>query len=384
MDIKAVKDEELLQGSDMDILAAGDDEELLEASALRMALSVVNPFLLKCALSLKIPDIISRAGPDASLSVQQIAVQLPSEAPDLDALSRILTYLSTMGILKAIQLTDEAMGINAAAEIMTMKYTLTNLTKTYFASPDISPLSLAPLFQLHAHAGLREAWDNIHERVLNVAYNLQNSSGNAPDLWSYAASNQEIKDVLNAAMVSMTKIDMRGILTTYDGFKDVNTLVNVGGGQGQAISEIIAVYPHIHAINFDLPHVIASAPILPGIEHISGDMFETVPSADAIFMKHVLHLWDDEVCNKLLKMCYKSITDKGKLILAEAVLDNSENCDPIGSGQMMDMVMLHSFGEGRERTETQWNEILKSAGFSLSKIVGTKGSLTKIIEAVKV
>ena len=37
-----------------------------------------------------------------------------------------------------------------------------------------------------------------------------------------------VNDVFNTAMVSLTKIDMRGILATYNGFKYVNTLVDVG------------------------------------------------------------------------------------------------------------------------------------------------------------
>ena len=82
-------------------------------------------------------------------------------------------------------------------------------------------------------------------------------------------------------------------------------------------------------------------------------------------------------------MCYKAISQEGKLIIVDAVLDTSENCDPIGSGQLMDIVMLNSFRGGRERTQKQWNEILQLAGFSLSKIVGRNGSLTKIIEALK-
>lgn len=376
MDIKNMKDEKLQQGSDM------DDEELLQVSAFRMAFSIVNPFLLRCALRLKIPDIIWRAGPENSISVQQIAAQLPSEAPDLDALSRILIYLSTIGIVQSIKPTEDAQRTNYAAD-HTMKYTLTNLSKTYFVSPDNSPLTLAPLALLQTHAAFTPTWGHIHERVLDGADYFEKSRANGYDFWSYAAKNPGVNDVFNAAMVSLTKIDMRGILATYNGFKDVNTLVDVGGGHGEAISEIIAVYPHIQALNFDLPHVIATAPTLPGVKHISGDMFETMPSGDAIFMKHVLHLWDDEVCSKLVNMCYKAISHKGKLIIAEAVLDKGEDCDQIGSGQNMDMVMLNAFRGGRERTKTQWNKILQSAGFSLSKIVGRNGSLTKIIEAVK-
>ncbi len=82
-----------------------------------------------------------------------------------------------MGILKAIKPTKDAQEINGPAEAMTMKYTLTNLTKTYFVSQDISPLSLAPLVLMPTHALLMQPWD-IHERALHVGDNFK-------DLWPW-------------------------------------------------------------------------------------------------------------------------------------------------------------------------------------------------------
>ena len=131
-------------------------EEVLQGLALGMALSIVSPFLLRCAPRLKIPDIFSRAGPDATLFVYQIVAQIPSEAPDVDALSRILTYLSTMGMLHAIKPVD---GIDTP---MTMKYALTDLSKTYFVSEEINPLSLVHFVLLQTHPVYVASWDHIH------------------------------------------------------------------------------------------------------------------------------------------------------------------------------------------------------------------------------
>jgi caffeic acid 3-O-methyltransferase len=340
-----------------------------------MAFSIVSPFLLKCALRLKIPDIIWRAGPDVPLSVHQIAAQLPSEAPDVDALSRILTYLSTMGILQGIKPTE---GINTPTN---MKYALSNLSKTYFVSEDISSLSLVPFVLLQTHPVFVAAWDHIHERVLHGGDNFHNSIGK--DFWNYTASNPEFNGIFNAAMVSVTKVNMKEILAIYDGFKDVNTLMDFGGGHGEALNLITDAYPHIHAINFDLPQVIATAPTRPGIQHISGNLFESIPSTYAIFIKNFLHIWDDRDCIKLLNNCYQAVADKGKLIIAEVVLDLTEDSNLIGSAQVLDALMLNVSPGGRERTRKQWNELLKAAGFSLSKIVGRKGTITKIIEAIK-
>ena len=53
------------------------------------------------------------------------------------------------------------------------------------------------------------------------------------------------------------------------GFK-LPSLVDVGGGNGSGLAEIVKSYPHIKGINFDLPHVVATAPIYDGITHEIG------------------------------------------------------------------------------------------------------------------
>ncbi|KAJ4843790.1 Desmethylxanthohumol 6'-O-methyltransferase, partial [Turnera subulata] len=62
---------------------------------------------------------------------------------------------------------------------------------------------------------------------------------------------------------------MRAFLLQYgDGLKDVETLVDVGGGTGRHVAEIVQNYPHIKGINFDLPHVVATAPPYDGVSHM--------------------------------------------------------------------------------------------------------------------
>ena len=70
-----------------------------------------------------------------------------------------------------------------------------------------------------------------------------------------------------------------------DAFEKIQSLVNVGGGIGGPLSGIVSAYPHMKGINFDLSHVVATAPEYDGITHIRGDMFSSIPAADAIYMK---------------------------------------------------------------------------------------------------
>eukprot|EP01018_Ginkgo_biloba_P002468 Gb_23395 [translate_table: standard] len=311
-----------------------------QAQAWDFIFSFVPALVLKSALLLKIPDIIARAGPDAHLSLQQIAAQLPTQNPSLDYLSRILRYLAVKGIFTHSTATDTS----------EVRYGLTDMAKLFFVS-ESNPLSLVPMLLMQNHE-------------------------------AYGRSDPQVNDIFNSAMASVTKVSMKQIVGFYQGFKDVKTVVDVGGGVGMALADIIGVYPHIHGINFDLPHVVANAPDLPGIQHVGGNMFESVPSGDAIFMKSVLHDWDDERCLEILENCHKALPENGKIMLAETVLP--EQSDPNqGIEILSDLVMIAHANGGRERSEGQWRGLLEKAGFSGIKIVGRAEVFSTIVEAVK-
>jgi hypothetical protein len=87
--------------------------------------------------------------------------------------------------------------------------------------------------------------------------------GITQDLWTSLNDNPELNKCFNASMASATTMDF-GVERKYEGFKDIKTLVDVGGGTGKTLETIISSYPHIRGINYDLPRVIADAPTIPG------------------------------------------------------------------------------------------------------------------------
>ncbi|ERN03363.1 hypothetical protein AMTR_s00003p00246920 [Amborella trichopoda] len=105
-------------------------------------------------------------------------------------------------------------------------------------------------------------------------------------LWEYASENPGYNGLFNEAMTSNARVIFRALLSEYEsGFSGVTSLVDVGGGTGTAVSEIVKAHPHISGINFDLPHVVSTATEYPGVVHVGGDMFASIPHADAVFMK---------------------------------------------------------------------------------------------------
>ncbi|PHT82897.1 hypothetical protein T459_11340 [Capsicum annuum] len=75
-------------------------------------------------------------------------------------------------------------------------------------------------------------------------------------------------------------------------FKGVNTMVDVGGGDGTTLRLLIKAFPWINRINYDLPHVASVAPHANSVRHVGGDMFNYVPKADVVLLmvsRYLIH-----------------------------------------------------------------------------------------------
>ncbi|CAF1840983.1 hypothetical protein Bca4012_030853 [Brassica carinata] len=158
---------------------------------------------------------------------------------------------------------------------------------------------------------------------------------------------------------------MNKVLEVYRGFEDVKTLVDVGGGNGTAISLVISKYRHIKGINLDLACVIDDAPLYPGVEHVSGDMFTEIPKGDVMFLKWILHCWNDEDCVKILKNCTRSLSETGKVIIVDVLKPTQPNIKDLYSTNAFakDMVMLTFLSGGRERSLPEFQTLAFASGF---------------------
>eukprot|EP00253_Pinus_taeda_P028546 PITA_28546 len=196
-------------------------------------------------------------------------------------------------------------------------------------------------------------------------------------------------------MACNARIVMKALLSKYRGFDGLTSLVDIEGGTGTALAEIVRAYPSIRGIDYDLPHVMATAPHLPGVEHMGGNMFETAPSVDAIFMKWILHDWGDEDYIKILKSCRKAIPETGKFIIVDmVVLDSNQRCSDnnnIGGQKekpildlnlvlVFDLIMVAHCSGGKERTEEEWKKLLVESGFGRFKII-TIPDFQSVVEA---
>ncbi|KAM0949486.1 putative caffeate O-methyltransferase [Dioscorea sansibarensis] len=315
---------------------------------------------MKALIELDVLEVMAAAGPGAWLLPEEIASKIQSSNPEAhEVLDRMLRFLAAH---KVMNCEEVVVGEDGKSK---RRYGLGPVCK--FFTKDEDGVSLAPLLLMY----LSNAWvdssgvHNMKHAVLDGSVPFVRTHGMT--LYEYADKNPHISEMFDKAMFNHTIVLMRKMLENYKGFESVNVLVDVGGGHGGILSIILSKYPHIKAINFDLPHVVSKAKPIQGVEFVGGDMFQSVPSGDAIVLKNILHNWSDADCVKILKNCWKALADNGKIIIIERVI--SENIVDAKNTLRLDIIMLILFGEGKERTETEYKSFTKESGFSIFKIM---------------
>ncbi|KAI3505378.1 hypothetical protein L1887_27491 [Cichorium endivia] len=203
------------------------------------------------------------------------------------------------------------------------------------------------------------------------------------EFYDFSVVNSDFSSIFNEGMACTAKITMDVVISSYrNGFlTSKGSVVDVGGGMGVGISEIVKAYPHLKGINFDLPHVISTAPTYDGVTHVAGDMFNAIPPAEMIFMKWILYNWSNEDCVKILKNCRKAIPkETGKVIIVE-ILQHPTEDDPFNYPRLtFDLVMFTLFPCGREQSKNDWKKLLGESGFCRYNIIKMP-ALMSIIEA---
>jgi hypothetical protein len=178
------------------------------------------------------------------------------------------------------------------------------------------------------------------------------------DFWTWLAEHPEERARFDRAMAqgSDTRIDR---LETVD-WRDSQTVVDVGGGNGSLLAELLKAYPGLRGIVFDLPETSRDESLFgERLEFVAGSFFERVPEGDVYLLGTILHDWDDESATKILRTIRDAAPEHARLVILDAVVPPGN--EPFGP-KWLDLLMLTLFA-GRERDEDQWRTLLADGGF---------------------
>lgn len=203
-------------------------------------------------------------------------------------------------------------------------------------------------------------------------------------LFDFLSQHPDKGQLFDAAMTGVHGRETAAMLEAYD-FSGIGTLADIGCGNGEVLSSVMKRYPHLRGVFFDLPAVaertkahIEQAGLTGRSQVIAGNFFESVPpGADAYFMRHIIHDWDDEKSLTILRNCRKLMGERGRLLVVEGLVPPGN--EPALS-KFYDLSMMVLPG-GMERTEAEYRRLFEAAGFRLTRIVPTS-SWISVLEAV--
>jgi len=192
--------------------------------------------------------------------------------------------------------------------------------------------------------------------------------------------------IFNQAMVDLTLLAARDIAQAYD-FSG-KRIMDVGGGYGALLGQILVTCPGTSGVLFDMPHAIAKArEYLDGLgvagrcEFITGDFFASIPSvADLYVLKTVIHDWPDDRARDILQCCRRALSPGARILIVERLMP--ERLEPSAANRALarvDLHMLVALG-AQERTLAQMLALLDSAGLKEARQIATRCEF-QILEA---
>jgi O-methyltransferase domain/Dimerisation domain len=194
----------------------------------------------------------------------------------------------------------------------------------------------------------------------------------------------ELAAVFNDGMTSISKMETPAVVSAYD-FSRFGTIADVGGGHGLLLAAILRQAPNSRGILFDAEPVVngahtvlESAGVSARCATVGGSFFKSVPAgADAYVLKHIIHDWDDEKSVQILRNVRTAMKPDATVLIVEAVVPDD---DREHLSKLLDLEMLVA-ANGRERTQAEYAELLRQAGFRFTRTVPTVGPAS-IVEAV--
>jgi O-methyltransferase domain len=177
------------------------------------------------------------------------------------------------------------------------------------------------------------------------------------DFWSWLAEHPDQRAAFDRAMGQDKRSFERLASHAWHGDE---TVVDVGGGNGTLLEQLLELQPGLTGIVFDLPETVRDEAALgERITFVEGSFFEHVPEGDVYILSTILHDWDDERATAILQTIRKAAPPDARLLVIETILP--EGNEPNGA-KWLDLLMLVLFA-GRERDDAQWRTLLADGGF---------------------
>jgi cyclopropane fatty-acyl-phospholipid synthase-like methyltransferase len=180
------------------------------------------------------------------------------------------------------------------------------------------------------------------------------------------------------AMAGISAGNFQTFAEAFD-FSRYRTLCDVGGATGQLSMLVAARHPHMTCTSADLAAVtpiaerkIRAAGLSDRVSARSLDFFaEPLPKADVITMGMILHDWNLERKQHLIRSAYEALPPGGAFVVVENLIDDARRKNAFGL--MMSLNMLVEFGDAFDFTAADFFGWCRDAGFQTMEVIPLGG-----------
>lgn len=290
----------------------------------------VSAAISACA-ELGIPDRLA----ERAMSAEELAEELGVEAP---AVARVLELLVSRDVF--------ALDVEGRFSLTPIGEALREDGLGKLATLSGSKLMWDPFSRLS---------DSLRER--RAAFELHHG---AP-LFDHLEEKAEDASLYHEAIDAFTRVEAKAIAATVD-LSRFEHFVDVGGGRGTLLIELLERYPSARGTLLDLDSAVRSAKaqieergLIERCEAISGDFFKILPAgADLYLLKHILHNWPDETASSLLGRVAEAMRPGGRILVIDGVLLPPAYGD---ATRLLDLEMFALFYSARERSKPTWRKL---------------------------
>ncbi|MGX2993258.1 methyltransferase [Streptomyces sp. JNUCC 64] len=315
----------------------------------------MTPWALRAVVTLGVPDLLA----DGAVGVDVLADRTGTVP---DALHRVLRLLARRGVL-----TEPAPGA----------FGPTGLSRLLQSG---HPMSMRPWLDLdggvaHGDRACVHLLDAL--RTGGPVHALAHGR----PVWEDLAAHPERAAAFDAAMAQRSSWIAADVATGFD-WSAVRHVVDVGGGTGTVLAEVLRAHPSLTGTLLDREPTVAAGrrawgDTEPGrrCAFTGGSFFDPLPGADVCLLVNVVHDWPDEHAAAILRRCAEAVGPGGRVLIVESLLD-----DTAGSAgpAELDLVMMLVYG-GRERGTEQFRALAGRAGLVLGPVSRTARGLALMV-----
>lgn len=190
-------------------------------------------------------------------------------------------------------------------------------------------------FDLNGLGGrMTHIWSTLLKYVQTGESQYQELFGNS--FWEDLDTNESIGEEFNELMGPIGHGKPNADIPLSRSWDEVNTVVDIGGGTGSMLVELLLLHPKLHGILVDLPKTVEQAKNLVTENHLlnritfnAQSFFDPLPKGyDVYILKKVLDDWPDSEAKIILKNCKEALPVNGTLLIF-GVLEKLQDANTI-------------------------------------------------------